>query len=80
MMVYLYGIIWLMSSYYWLKKMVNGIDVNFWMGFLMFVDMFMFSVFEGDSLECKNGWVSIEFILYVIVFENDIYVKFLIGK
>lgn len=29
------------------------------MGFLMFVDMFMFSVFEGDSLECKNGWVSI---------------------
>lgn len=50
MMVYLYGIIWLMSSYYWLEKMVNGIDVNFWMGFLMFVDMFMFSVFEGDSL------------------------------
>lgn len=48
------------------------------MGFLMFVDMFMFSVFEGDSLECKNGWVSKEFILYVIVYDN--YVKFLVGK
>lgn len=78
MMAYPYGTTRLMSSYYWPKKMVNGTDVNSWMGPPTSVDMSTLSVFEGDSSECKNGWASTELILHAIVYDN--YVKFLIGK
>lgn len=80
MMAYPYGTTRLMSSYYWPKKMVNGTDVNSWMGPPTSVDMSTLSVFEGDSSECKNGWACTELILHAIAFENDNYVKFLIGK
>lgn len=58
MLAHPYGLVRVMSSYYWPRTMINGTDVNSWMGPPASNNMSTLEVFDENSLDCKNGWAS----------------------